>query len=143
MKIRGTFVEKGSGDSLVARACPSCRIEWIHAKRTDKWYRPHQVGAGKPQTVEPGEHPALPDSRAHRLGRMIAVFDVANEQAGLKTRYIERHVKNAKFVTYNWKLECETNAISSLEPTRRYVPDSSTPRSIFCSRSGASSMPSR
>lgn len=114
VKIRGTYVEKGSGNSLVVRACPSCRTEWVHAKRTGKWYKQCQVSAAQPP-AEGGEQRTLPDSRAHRLGRLIAVFDVASDQAGLKTSYIERHVKNPKFVSYNWKLECETNAISSLE----------------------------
>ena len=113
-KIRGTYVEKGSGNSLVVRACPNCCTEWVHEKRTGKWYKQCQEPARKPPAEE-GEHRALPDSRAHRLGRLIAVYDVASEQAGLKTSYIERHVKNPKFVSYNWKLECETNAISSLE----------------------------
>lgn len=107
-------MEKGSRNSLVVRACPACRTEWVHEKSTNKWYRLCQSGAGKPP-AESGERQGLSDSRAHRLGRLIAVLDVANEQAGIKARYIERHVKNARFVSYNWKLECETNAISSLE----------------------------
>lgn len=108
-------MEKGTGDSLVLRACANCRTEWIHAQRTGRWYKPCQAGGAQPHAETGDHHQALPDSRAHRLGRLIAVFDVASALAGLSTRYIERHVKNAKFVSYNWKLECETNAISSLE----------------------------
>lgn len=118
-KIRGTYVEKKSGDSLILRGCPTCRTEWVHAKQTGRWYKLRRQEAndsragGEP--IRPDLHRALSDSRAHRLGRLVAIFDVANELAGVQTRYIERHVENPKFVCRNWKLECETNAISELE----------------------------
>ena len=120
VEIRGTYVEKGSGDSLVLRGCPNCRTEWVHAKHTGRWYKlRRQEGSGSSRAVgEPLRadlHRALPDTRAHRLGRLIAVYDVVSEQAGIQTSYIDRHVETPKFVVYNWRLECETNAISALE----------------------------
>ncbi len=116
-KIRGTYVELNSRDSLILQACPACRSEWVHAKRTGRWYKlRRQAGSEKSRSGSQADlHRALPDSRAHRLGRLIAIFDVANEQAGVQTRYIERRVEKPKYVCYNWKLECETNAISELE----------------------------
>ncbi len=106
---------------MVIQGCPTCRSEWVHAKKTGRWYKLRRQEAndsraeGKP--LRPDLHRALPDSRAHRLGRLVAIFDVANEQAGVQTRYIERHVENPKFICYNWRLECETNAISAIECT--------------------------
>ena len=104
---------------MVIRGCPICRSEWVHAKQTGRWYKLRRQEAndsraeGKP--LRPDLHRALSDSRAHRLGRLVAIFDIANELAGVQTRYIERHVESPKFVCRNWKLECETNAISTLE----------------------------
>ena len=121
VEIRGTYVEKSSGDSLVLQGCPTCRTELVHAKKTGRWYKLSRQAASDSFRAAAGEshradlHRALSDSRAHRLGRLVAIFDVANELAGVQTRYIERHVENAKFVCRNWKLECETNAISTLE----------------------------
>lgn len=114
-KIRGTYTEKNSGDSLVVRTCPGCRTDWVHAKRSGRWYRRFEKGASVQLGAADASVGMLQDGRPNRMGRLIAVFDVANEMAGLQTRYIERHIENAKFVTYNWKLECETNAISSLQ----------------------------
>ena len=118
-KLRGTYVERNSGDSLVIRGCPTCRSEWVHAKKTGRWYKLRRQEANdsraEGEPLRPDLHRALPDSRAHRLGRLVAIFDVANELAGVQTRYIERHVETPKFVCRNWKLECETNAISALE----------------------------
>ncbi len=114
-KIRATYREKGSRDSLDVRVCSNCRTEWVHAKGIDKWYK-NWPETPEQETRASDEHAAaVHDSPAHRLGRLIAIFDVASEKAGLKTSYIERHVKNPKFVSCNWKLECATNAISSLE----------------------------
>ncbi len=105
---------------MVLRGCPTCRTEWVHAKKTGRWYKLRRQkasdsfrAAGESQRAD--LHRALSDSRAHRLGRLVAIFDVANELAGVQTRYIERKVENPKFVCHNWKLECETNAISELE----------------------------
>lgn len=115
-RIRGTYTEKDSGDSLIVRTCSDCRTDWVHARRSGRWYRRFEKARGQQAAGSPDvSGGALQDSRPHRIGRLIAVFDVANEAAGLQTKFIERHIENPKFVSYNWKLECETNAISSLE----------------------------
>ena len=115
--VRGTFVEKASSAVLVLRACAACRTEWVHAKETGRWYklRKQEGTDSRVGSKRLDLHQALGDSRAHRLGRLVAIYDVANEQAGIQMRYIERRLDSPLFVCRNWKLECETNAISQLE----------------------------
>ncbi len=74
-----SYTEKNTGNILVVCRCSTCSTDWVHAKATDKWYKyvPRAVDRKESAVVQA----AAPEdkNRAQRLGRLIAIFDVANE----------------------------------------------------------------
>ena len=57
------------------------------------------------------------EDRVYWLARIIALFDVANERAGLP-KYIDResYLRNPRVGLYMWRKECEAHVLPKIEP---------------------------